>query len=136
MHQRIHGTSICYQQKGLLFLGTSGSGKSDLALRLIDIGASLIADDQTILTLNNQAIVLTCPEAINSKLEIRGIGIVKIPSLKSHQLNFVFQLKPYTEIERFPSNNWINILDQKIPYYEIDPFELSVMSKINFLLRA
>lgn len=135
MQKQIHGTSICYKQKGLLFLGKSGNGKSDLALRLIDKGANLIADDQTILTLKNNKIILTCPSEIKSKLEIRGIGIIKMPSIKEHQLDIVFQLKSFREIKRIPNENWRMLLDQKIPYYEIDPFELSVNAKINFLLK-
>ena len=135
IQKQIHGTSLQYKQKGLLFLGESGSGKSDLALRLIDKGAYLIADDQTILTLKNNKIILTCPTEIKSKLEIRGIGIIDIPSIEEHQLDIVFQLKSFREIERFPKESWIMLLDQKTPYYEIDPFELSVNAKINFLLK-
>jgi HPr kinase/phosphorylase len=135
MQKQIHGTSICYKQNGLLFLGESGTGKSDLALRLIDKGADLIADDQTILTLKNNEIILSCPEKIKSKLEIRGIGIIEMPSIEEHQLDIVFQLKSFREIERVPNENWIILLNQKIPYYEIDPFELSINAKINFLLK-
>lgn len=135
IQKQIHGTSLQYKQKGLLFLGESGSGKSDLALRLIDKGAYLIADDQTILTLKNNRIFLSCPETIKSKLEIRGIGIIDISSIKEHQLDIVFQLKSFREIERLPKDNQITLLDQKIPYYEIDPFELSVNAKISFILK-
>lgn len=134
MQKQIHGTSIFYRGKGVLLLGEAGSGKSDLALRLIDLGAILIADDQTILTLKNDIIILTCPPTIKSKFEIRGIGIVEVPSIKSCQLDVVFQLKSYNEIQRFPDNSQITFFEQKTPYYEIDPFELSVIAKINFLL--
>jgi len=63
----------------VLLRGPSGSGKSDLALRLIDDGARLIADDQTHLAKKGHALIATPPPAIAGMIEVRGIGVVKLP---------------------------------------------------------
>ena len=48
MKEEKHATSVAIQDSGIMILGSSGSGKSDLALRLIDAGATLISDDLTV----------------------------------------------------------------------------------------
>src|SRR5262249_10210087 len=83
----VHATSLALKGGGrwraVLLRGPSGAGKSDLALRLIDRGARLIADDQTHLARKGRALVATAPPAIAGMIEVRGIGIVK---LGRHQL--------------------------------------------------
>ena len=54
--KRIHSTSVVIDDNGVLILGDSGSGKSDLALRLIDNGATLISDDISICRKNSSAV--------------------------------------------------------------------------------
>ena len=64
---------------GLLLLGNSGSGKSDLALRLIAMGALLVADDRCEIFLDDAVLHARVPHAIAGLMEIRGVGIVKLP---------------------------------------------------------
>src|SRR2546423_3465696 len=64
---------------GVLLLGESGSGKSDLALRLIAMGATLVADDRCELFFNGGAVCARAPPAIAGPIEIRGVGIVTLP---------------------------------------------------------
>ena len=73
---RIHATCIAIEGRGVLLMGASGSGKSDLALRLIDRGAQLVSDDYTALEVVDGALIASPPETISGKLEVRGIGIV------------------------------------------------------------
>lgn len=75
----IHASCVAIGTHGVLLLGPSGSGKSDLALRLIDEGAKLVADDRTILFIKNGALHAKAPASIRSLLEIRGLGIVALP---------------------------------------------------------
>jgi HPr kinase/phosphorylase len=72
---------VALGQRALLILGRSGAGKSALALHLMALGATLVADDRTILTRHGDSIVATCPPAIHGMIEARGIGILRATSL-------------------------------------------------------
>ncbi len=65
-----------------LVLGDSGSGKSDLALRLIAMGAQLIADDQTMLFGESGRLFAAAPASARNWMEIRGIGLVQLAAGK------------------------------------------------------
>ena len=75
----IHASCVAIGSQGVLLLGPSGAGKSDLALRLIDEGARLVADDRTILFVSKRALHAKAPASIKGLLEIRGLGIVELP---------------------------------------------------------
>jgi HPr kinase/phosphorylase len=75
----IHASCVAIGGRGVLLLGPSGSGKSDLALRLIDQGAKLVADDRTILFAKNGALYAKAPASIKGLIEIRGLGIIEMP---------------------------------------------------------
>ncbi|HZV18772.1 MAG TPA: HPr kinase/phosphatase C-terminal domain-containing protein [Sphingobium sp.] len=77
--ETIHATSVAIEGSGVLIMGPSGAGKSDLALRLIDRGASLISDDYTIVTANHGQLLLSAPPTIAGRMEIRHLGIVDMP---------------------------------------------------------
>ena len=72
----IHGTCVAFGRAGVLIRGSSGSGKSDLALRLIDNKAKLVSDDQVLAMEKNGKIVLSAPRSIAGKIEVRGVGIM------------------------------------------------------------
>ena len=76
----IHASCVAIGGRGVLLLGKSGVGKSDLALRLIAEGARLVADDRTILFAIRGALHAKAPETIKGLLEIRGVGIVAFPA--------------------------------------------------------
>ena len=82
--KNVHGTAVSIDGKGLLILGQSGSGKSQLALALITHGAKLISDDQVILINTESEIILSAPKSISGKIEARFVGILKIPLLKNN----------------------------------------------------
>jgi len=73
----IHASCVAIGRHGVLLLGKSGAGKSDLALRLIDQGAVLVADDRIILFVEKCALHARAPSTIKGLLEVRGLGIVK-----------------------------------------------------------
>src|SRR5258706_4556776 len=75
----IHASCVAIGPRGVLLLGPSGSGKSDLALRLIDQGAKLVADDRTILFAAKGALHAKAPASIKGLIEIRGLCIVELP---------------------------------------------------------
>src|SRR4051812_39369669 len=75
----IHASCVAIGNKGVLLLGKSGSGKSDLALRLIDDGARLVSDDRTILFIAKGVLRARAPASIKGLLEVRGLGIIQLP---------------------------------------------------------
>jgi serine kinase of HPr protein (carbohydrate metabolism regulator) len=78
VNETVHATCVAIGGRGVLIRGRSGSGKSDLALRLIDRGARLVSDDYTILSEDGGRVFARAPETIAGKLEIRGVGIVEM----------------------------------------------------------
>jgi HPr kinase/phosphorylase len=133
---RVHGTSIALGGDGILLRGPSGSGKSDLALRLIDGGARLVADDQTELRLLGGALRMSAPAAIAGQIELRGIGILRVPSVPAAILRLVVDLLPPDRIERLPEPAFCELLGTPVPLIALAPFEASAAAKLRWALRA
>lgn len=131
---KVHGTSVNIDGKGLLFRGSPGSGKSDLALRLIDDGATLISDDYTEILVFQGSPVLRAPQTIQGKMEVRGIGLVEMPFVDNIPLRLIFDLVPYQQIERMPTAQFFTIEKVKIPVRLIDPFMASAAAKIRLAI--
>lgn len=129
-----HGTSFVLNEKGVLLRGKSGSGKSDLALRLIHQGATLIADDQTEIVAQNDKLIAICPNPLEGKLEVRGVGIIEVPFIKHHPLHMIIDLVNWKEIERLPEEKSEEIEGITCTLYDLAPFESSALEKIKILL--
>ena len=133
-----HGTCVAQGEVAVLLRGPSGSGKSDLAYRFLNLpnpGHSnfphLVADDQVILTRQGGQIFVAPPPAIKGKLELRGIGIIELPYLENAELRLIVDLHPPGEIERLPERNITDeILDLKLPLIRLTPFEPSAALKL------
>ncbi len=133
---RIHGTSVALGGDGILLQGPSGSGKSDLALRLIDSGARLVADDQTELSLLQGELRLSAPAAIAGRIEVRGIGILSVPTVASVPLRLVVALVPPGQVERLPEPQFCTLLGRSVPLVALAPFEASAPAKIRLAVGA
>jgi HPr kinase/phosphorylase len=133
---RIHGTAIALGEQGVLLRGPSGSGKSDLALRLIEGGARLIADDQTELRESGGGVHLSAPASIAGQMEIRGLGIVRVPQQASAPLRLVVDLVPPEAIERLPEPLFCRFFGYDVPRLLLAPFEASAPAKLRAALRA
>lgn len=115
-------------------MGTSGSGKSDLALRLIDRGAVLISDDYCHIDDIGDAPQVRAVDAIAGKLEVRGVGIVDQPHMGSAPLRLALLLD--AEVDRLPEPNAaIQISGWAVPAFPLRPFEASAPVKAEYLLR-
>lgn len=88
----IHASCVAIASKGVLILGDSGSGKSDLALRLIDDGARLVADDRTELYAARGRLCARAPKSIAGLIEVRGLGVIALPFAKSVPLALAVKL--------------------------------------------
>ena len=131
--KKMHSSSVVIDDNGVLILGDSGSGKSDLALRLIDNGATLISDDISICRKNSNNIYLYCPPEIKGLLEVREIGIITVPFVERIKLRLVVNLKSNNN-ERFPKDNSFRILGIKIPIINIEGKNSSAVAKIKVKL--
>jgi len=100
----IHASCVAIGGRGVLLLGKSGSGKSDLALRLIDGGAVLVADDRTLLSVEKGMLVARPPSSIKGMLEIRGLGIVACPARSKIRIALAVRLG--REGARLPSERF------------------------------
>lgn len=120
----IHGTCVEWFGRGVLICGKSGAGKSDLALRLIDAGAVLVADDQVLLE-NKTA---SAPARLRGLLEVRGFGIVKLPFAETAEIALTVYLSAPDEIERLPER-FDGVL-------RLDPFCASAVAKIKLALQT
>lgn len=133
----IHGTSVAIDGRALLIRGPSGSGKSDLALRLIEGGAVLVADDQTELSRAAEGLNLSPPAAIAGLLEVRGVGIVRLPYLSSVPLALVVDLVSPSEVERLPEpGDGVDLLGRRVPRLFLAPFEASAAAKVRLAMRS
>lgn len=109
-------------------------GKSDLAIRIMDAGGSLISDDRTEVTVKDGALIASAPEAIRGMIELRGMGLVRMPYLKSARLDAVLQCEA-GEIERMPEPAFERFHDISLPVYRIRPLEASAVAKIRAILQ-
>ena len=128
----IHATLVSLNNKGILLLGDSGFGKSDVALRLIEEkGAVLVADDRVNLRTLGDKLIGSAPEQIKGKLEIRNIGIVNIDTIDEVEILLCVELvKEKDVLERLPQDDFELILSKKITKIKLYPFECSTVSKI------
>ena len=132
----MHATAVLLDDPALgewavLLRGPSGAGKSDLALRLIDRGATLISDDQTCLQARGGRLLAAPPAAIAGKLEVRGLGIFDMPFRAGVPVALLADLRPAAEIERSPE-----AAQEFFGGIELDPAQLSAPEKLRLALRA
>ena len=132
----VHATAVAIDGRAVLLRGPSGAGKSDLALRLIDSGARLVADDQVELRRAGERVMVTAPSALASLIEIRGVGILQIEPLVEAALAMCVDLVPSAEVERLPEIRCEDVLGLAVPSIALSPFEASAAAKLRFALRA
>lgn len=109
-----HATTVALGDRGALILGPSGSGKSGLALQLMALGARLVADDRTILTVVAGRLIATCPPALRGRIEARGIGILNAEPVESAAITLAINLGE-SGAERLPPQRSIVIEGVTIP---------------------
>ena len=128
----IHATAVKFNNCGLLLMGASGSGKSDLAFRLIQSGGTLIGDDYIHLKSMDNGLYGLPSEKIAGLIEIRGIGICEVNYLKQSKIDLCLFLQK--EYPRMPDNNiYYEFARHKVQQYFINPFEISVIDKVKLL---
>jgi serine kinase of HPr protein (carbohydrate metabolism regulator) len=132
---RVRGTCICIDGHAVLLRGPSGSGKSDLALRLIDSGGALVADDYTDVEQSSDGLVAMAPAPIRGLLEVRGLGVIKLGACSSAPLVAAIDLVPLSDVDRMPEPQWVRILNARLPCFQLFAFESSAAAKVRLAVR-
>jgi len=137
----VHATCVALKEgrswRALLLRGLSGAGKSDVALRLLEAGGRLIADDQTHLAKVGRALIATPPQSLAGLIEVRGIGIVKLGRgqlLARAPLALLVDLVRPDQVERMPGPTHEKVLGVDLPRVALAPFETSIVTKLRLAL--
>ena len=131
--ENVHGSTVAIEGRAVLITGPSGSGKSDLALRLLDRGFTLVSDDQTVVRRDGDRLIASAPPAIAGKLEVRGIGIVEMATAEDVPVALLVELT--NDVERMPeSKRERPTLGVQLPLISIDALTASAPAKVALAL--
>lgn len=131
--ETLHASTVALDGRAVLICGPSGSGKSDLALRLLDRGFTLVSDDQTIVRKDGDKLLASAPPTIQGKLEIRGVGIVEMETVADVPLALCVELT--SDIQRLPDDSRERlVLDVQVPLISVDAMTASAPSKVALAL--
>jgi len=130
----VHGSCVALNGAAVLFRGPPGLGKSDLALRLIDGGARLVADDQVVLNAAGGRVRASAPPAIQGLIEVRGIGILRVPWVAEGWLAAVFDLVADGGEPRLPEERRAcDCAGVAVPLFVLWPFAVSAAAKVRLV---
>ena len=134
--QLIHASCVAFMGRAVLITGDSGSGKSDLALRLTDRGAFLVSDDQVELMAEDGVLHASPPKTIAGKLEVRGVGIMAMPYKIGVPVVLAVKLVAREQVERLPEPETLELADIKVPLLRLHAFDSSTPAKIRLYLNS
>ncbi len=132
----IHASCVAIDGAGVLLRGPSGSGKSDLTLRLIDGGAMLVADDRVDLCRDGDRLVAAPPPALAGLVEAVGIGPLEVPHRPDIVVGLIIDLVPADTVERLPRSSEETLLGVALPRFSLHAFGISTPAKVRLLARG
>lgn len=117
--------------KGVLIEGSSGAGKSDLAVRCLSLGFRLVADDRTRLWVSEGRLFGAAPQPLAGLIELRGLGVLPEPARALAEVRLVVRcLDPSDPLERLPDRDTRVLLGIALPKVAVRPFEASAPEKL------
>ena len=133
--ETLHASCVAIEGRAVLIEGLSGSGKSDLALRLIDRGGVLISDDYTIVRRIAGKLTAVAPPNITGLIEVRGVGLVPMPFESDVPVALIVTLS--SAVERLPDDASVRtIAGVAVPAGLVAPLEASAPIKVELMLKA
>lgn len=138
---RIDGVAVAIDGQAVLLRGPSGSGRSDLALRLIDESAKLISDEQVELRRDAGRLLVgmpaVMPPALKGVIEVRGLGLIGVPHVDEFvPLAWVIDMARAVDIERMPKAETAEYLGVWVPCLKLDPFTVSATAKLRLAVSS
>jgi len=117
--------------RGALIEGPSGSGKSDLALRALSEGLSLVADDRVLLWISGGKLYGRAPDPLAGLLESRGLGVLAHTALPFSEVVLAVRCEASAEaVERFPEGETLDCLGIVLPVRPLWPFDPAGPAKL------
>jgi HPr kinase/phosphorylase len=139
MSNNIHASCITFDENGVIILGPSGAGKSDLALRLVDEGAGLVADDYVALETFEGNVRASPPPTIEGLIEVRGLGLITVPFKQQATVRLVVELVDRDAVPRLPDPDDTHhelLPGHLVPMIRLSAFDPSTPAKVRLAVRA
>lgn len=134
MNGRVHASCVAIGGRAVLLFGPSGAGKSDLALRLIDEGATLVSDDYTDLRVERGALLASAPANIRGQMEVRGLGIMHIAAVNDVPVSLAVELE--RSAQRLPDAATRTVEGIAFPLVRVDSGTASACARVRLALEA
>jgi serine kinase of HPr protein (carbohydrate metabolism regulator) len=132
--ETLHASCVAMDGQAILISGRSGTGKSDLALRLIDRGALLVSDDYTVVRRVKGKLLARAPANIEGRMEVRGVGIVPFDSASDVPVCLLVDLN--LGVERLPERREpLRIAGVPVPVVAVNALEASAPVKVEVALK-
>ncbi len=131
-----HASCIAVDGFGVLIRGAPGIGKSDLAIRLLDGGGKLVADDQVLVSGASGLLLASAPETLRGLVEVRGLGIVRAPVMPEARLALIIDLVPDGQNERMPLPDHCVVEGIPLPRIRITPHHASAAAVVRLAVRT
>lgn len=133
----VYASCVAIKGQGVLLMGPSGAGKSDVALRLIDQGASLVSDDQTILQNNQGQLIASPPKTIAGIIEVRNVGLMQLSFEPCVPIALCVDLVvKQSYLDRLPEPSFYSFLDCSVRGLKLAAYEASIVAKIRLVLQG
>lgn len=135
----VHGTCVLIGPRAVLLRGPSGSGKSDLAFRLIrgeGPSAMLVADDQVGLDVEEARLVASPPAALAGLLELRGLGLMPLPFAPRAEVVLVVDLVAREAVPRLPEPRFVTIESIDVPLIALHAFDLTAADRVRLAVET
>lgn len=119
--------------RGVLIEGPSGAGKSDLALRALDQGFRLVADDRVLVWASEGRLYGRAPDTLRGLIEVRGVDVMAVEPVAFCEIAVLARLGTP---DRIPDLTTEAILGLAIPLLAVEPFETSAPAKLSRAMEA
>jgi serine kinase of HPr protein (carbohydrate metabolism regulator) len=116
--------------RGVLVLGDSGTGKSDLMLRALGQGFRLVADDRTLVWSSAGRAFGRAPDALSGLIELRGVGVLKEPALPLAEIVLLVRCTDRKDVERAPEDGFEAIAGIRAPLIRLHALDASAPAKL------